>query len=280
MRLGGRSLSRATVLLVASLLSHKLLAEELTIPGSGNPQYVLTILAEAFNKEQVVHNVSIPPSTGTAGAVRDVEAGTASLGRVGRKLRPEELARGLIYLPIGRDPVVFVAGAGTTIAGLTAREAADVYAGKITNWQDLGGKPGPIRAIGREDTDASLMAIARSLKEFHGLALGDHVKVVHLDLQLIELLDRFPGSLGFLNRSALSVAKTKLVHLALNGVEATPDKVESGQYPLWLELGLIYRLGNLSPAGKAFIGFIHAPENTPIRTGLGLLVGPAPSQVR
>jgi phosphate transport system substrate-binding protein len=145
-----RWLTRATTFLLACFLAQPLLAEDLSIPGSGNPQYMLTILADAFNKQQSLHTVSVPPSTGTAGALRDVEAGTASLGRVGRKLKPEELARGLIYVPIGRDAVVFVAGAGTTIAGLTSRQAADVYTGKITNWQDLGGKPGPIRAIGRE----------------------------------------------------------------------------------------------------------------------------------
>lgn len=275
-----RWLTRATTFLLAGFLAQPLLAEDLSIPGSGNPQYMLTILADAFNKQQSLHTVSVPPSTGTAGALRDVEAGTASLGRVGRKLKPEELARGLIYVPIGRDAVVFVAGAGTTIAGLTSRQAADVYTGKITNWQDLGGKPGPIRAIGREETDASRMAIARGLKEFQGLALGDNVKVVNLDPQLIELLDRFPGSFGFLNRSALFAAKTKLVHLTLNGVEATPDAIERGHYPLWLELGLIYRLGNLTPAGKAFIAFIQSPASTPIRTGLGLVVAGEPSQAR
>ena len=280
MKVGYRRLSRATILVVVSLLSQPLLAEELSVPGSGNPEYMLTIFAGAFNKAQSAHRVSVPPSTGTAGAIRDVEAGTASLGRVGRKLKPDELARGLVYLPIGQDPVTFVAGAGTTIAGLTARQAADIYSGKITNWQDLGGKPGPIRAIGREETDASRTAITRGLKEFQGIVLGEQVKVVHLDPQLIELLDRFPGSLGFLNRSALSAARTKLVHLTLDGVAATPDAVERGQYPLWLELGLIYRLGNLTPAGKAFIAFIQSPASMQIRADLGLLVGTAPAQAR
>lgn len=280
MRIGHRGLFRATVLLVACLLSQPLLAEELSIPGSGNPQFVLTVLADAFNQQQSLHRVTVPTSTGTAGAIRDVEAGTASLGRVGRKLRPEELARGLVYLPIGRDPVTFVAGAGATISGITARQAADIYAGKITNWQELGGKPGPIRAVGREETDASRSAISRGLKEFQGHVLGDQIKVVHLDPQLLELLDRFPGSLGFLNRSALAAAKTKLVHLALDGVMATPEEVERGKYPLWIELGLIYRLSNLTPAGKAFIAFIQSPASLQIQTDMGLLVVAASAPAR
>lgn len=252
-------LGRICLVLAALAIGNPALAEELSIPGSGNPEHVLDELAAAFNKQQTGHRVSVPPSTGTAGALRDIEAGSASLGRVGRPLKAEERSRGLSYLALGRDAVVFAAGAAVTTRNLTAAQTVDVFAGRITDWRDLGGKPAPIRAVGREVTDASRQAINRLIKPFENLVFGENVKVVHLDPQLIELLDRFPSSLGFINRSALAACKTRVVRLAFDGIEPTPENLESGRYPLWLEFGLIYKPGNLTPAARAFIEFVQSP---------------------
>ena len=266
----------AAACLAALSMANAALAEDLAIPGSGNPEYVLGQLAAAFNKQQSAHRVSIPPSTGTAGALRDVTAGTASLGRVGRPLKEEERAKGLSYVVVGRDPVVFAAGANVTARALTQAQAVGVYSGKIADWRELDGKPGPIRAIGREATDASRQAINRHVKAFESIVFGDNVKLVHLDPQMIELLDRFPTSLGFLNRSALSACKTRIVRLALDGVEATPENLESGRYPLWLELGLIYKPGGLTPAAKAFLEFVQSAAGSRILREHGVLPALAP----
>lgn len=259
------------LLLALALLCQSAFADDLVIPGSGNPEYVLQALADAFAKHQPLHRVIVPPSTGTAGAFRDVEAGVAVLGRVGRPLKPDELARGLTYISLGRDPVAFVAGANVTVKALTSAQVVDIYAGRIANWKDLGGKPGPIRVIGRESTDASRQAVNRAIKPFDGLVFAPGVKLVNLDFQMLELLDRFPGSLGFLNRSALAASKTPLVFMALDGLEPSPQNVGVGRYSLWLEFGLIHKSGKLTPAAKAFIEFTRSPPGIQLLREHGVL---------
>lgn len=261
------ALTYAMALLGAPLAA----GENLVIPGSGNPEYVLTHLAGAFNQAQTAHTVGIPPTSGTAGALRDVEAGVTPMGRVGRALKEDERKRGLVYVPLGRDPVAFVGGAGVTARSITQQQALAVYSGRITDWRELGGKPGPIRAIGRESTDASRQALARQIPPFATLDFGDGVKLVHLDGQLIELLDRFPTSLGFLNRSAIKAARTHLVPLALDGVLPDATNLEAGRYPLWLEFGLIHKTGAPSVAGKAFIDFVRSPAGVAILRAHGVL---------
>ena len=261
------ALASAFALLAAPLAR----GENLVISGSGNPEYVLTQLAGAFNQAQAAHTVSIPPTSGTAGALRDVEAGTTPMGRVGRPLKEEERKRGLVYVPLGRDPVAFVGGAGVTARSITQQQALDVYSGRITDWRELGGKPGPIRAIGRESTDASRQALARLIPPFAALAFGEGVKLVHLDAQLIELLDRFPTSLGFLNRSAIKATRTGVVPLALDGVQPDAANLEAGRYPLWLEFGLIHKTDAPSGAGKAFIDFVRSPAGVALLRAHGVL---------
>lgn len=246
-------------------------AEVLSVPGSGNPEFLLGRLADAYNAAQSTHRVVIPPSTGTAGALRDLDQGHATLGRVGRPLSDAEKRKGLTYLPIGRDAVVFVAGSGVTLQSVTAAQIVDIYTGKIVDWRELGAKAGPIRAIGRETTDASRQAIGREIKAFENIVFGDSVKVVHLDPQMIELLDRHGTSLGFLNQSALHAAKTPLVKLAFDGVRPDVSALASGRYPIFLEFGLVYRPETLTDAGKDFIRFIGSPAGQQVRDRLGVV---------
>jgi phosphate transport system substrate-binding protein len=246
-------------------------AEDISIPGSGNCEFVLAQLAKAFNASQNRHRVSVPPSTGTAGALRDLNDDKATIGRVGRPLREAETAKGLTYFSMGRDPVVFAGGKGVSAKTITDAQLLDVYAGKIRDWRELGGSAGPIRAIGREETDTSRQSISRVIKSFGTMKYHEGVKVVNLDPQMIELFDRYPTSFGFLNRSALYAAKSKLTLLALGGVEPTADNVESGRYPIVLEFGLAYKAITLTDAGRQFMAYIGSPAGARILREYGVL---------
>ena len=259
---------------LALLFSFPARSETLTIPGSGNPEYILGVLAREFNERQSSHTIVVPPTIGTAGAIRELSEGNASLGRIGRPLKESERSLGFTYFSLGRDPIVFVAGAGVNVRTVTREQVLGIYSGKITDWQAIGANPAPIRAIGRESTDASYRGIARAIDSFNGISYGSAVKLVHLDSQLLELLDRFPSSFGFLNRSALSAAKTRLTPLALDNIEATPENLRSGRYPLWTEIGLIYKEKTLSEAGRSFINFIASPSGLEILRAHGLVTHP------
>ncbi len=263
--------------MLLGLSCHFAQAEELVIPGSGNPEVVLKALADVFNRQQTQHSVSIPPSTGAAGALRDVEAGKAVLGRIGRPLKPDESARGLSYVALGRDPVAFVAGAGVQIKGLSTAQVLDAYTGKVSNWSEVGGKAGPIRAIGREVSDTSRQSISRVINPFGDLTFGPGIKLVNLDPQMIDLLDRYPTSLGFLNRSALAACKTRVNLLALDGMEPSPQNVGAGRYPIWIEFGLIHKTGKLGPAAKSFIEFSRSSEGIRILREHGVIAAVAPT---
>lgn len=256
---------------LALVLAGSVLADDLVIPGSGNPEYVLAQLAKAFNARQAQHRVVVPPSTGTAGALRDVGEGISPIGRVGHPLKEDESRQGFIFIPLGRDPVVVAAGAGVTVRDITATQLVDIYSGKVSNWSELGGKPAPIRAVGRENSDASRQALNRIIKPFKDVTFGPAIKTVNLDPHLIALLDRYPTSVGFLNRSALAACTTRVVHLTLDGVAPTPENVDKGRYPAWVELGLIHKPNTLTPAARAFVDFIRSPEGNGILRQHGIL---------
>ena len=254
------------------LLMSNAQCEELVIPGSGNPEYLLRELAKAFNAQQGEHRVVIPASSGTAGALRELEQGNTTLGRVGRPLKADERARGLSYIPLGRDAVVFVTGVAAPVTSLTRAQAVEIYSGKVTDWSAVGGKAAPIRAIGRESTDSSRQSVDREISGFSSIKFGDQIKVVHLDPQLIELLDRYPTSLGFINQSGIYGAKTRLARLALDGVAPSLENLKSERYRLSMEFGFAHRNGVLSPAAKAFLAFVGSPTGERILEDHDVLV--------
>jgi phosphate transport system substrate-binding protein len=172
---------------------------------------------------------------------------------------------------LGRDPVAFIGGAGVTVKGLTQAQLIDAYTGKVINWKELGGKPLPIRAVGREASDTLRISIARVVKPFENITFGEGVKTVSFDPQIVELMDRFPGSLGFLNRSGLGRAKTKLVVLDLDGVTPNAQNVAAGRYGIWVDFGLIHKTGALSPGAKAFVDFTRSSEGLRILKEHGVL---------
>ena len=137
-------------------------AEELTIPGSGNPEYVLGRTGEGLQRPAEQTPRGVPSSSGTAGALREVEEGTATIGRVGRPLKPAERDEGSVRPPGPRRGGIRRWRGGND-QDVTREQMVAAYIGKVTDWRELGGKPGPIRAIGREPTDASRQVIDRAI---------------------------------------------------------------------------------------------------------------------
>ena len=266
-----RPLIHLSALLISMLWASFCPAETLVSPGSGNPHYLLTQLADSFNARQSDHKVIIPISTGSAGAIRDVSSGNASIGRVGRPLKEQERALGLDYLSLGRDPVVFVGGSRVSLRNLTRAQIVSIYNGDVSNWEELGGAPGVIRAIGREPSDASTQGIQKALPQFGKQPYADSVKIAHLDYHLLELLDRYRFSFGFLNKSGLKAAKSTLVEFDFESATPTAENVASGRYPFWIEMGLIFKASALTDAGRAFIAFIKSPEGVRQIRQIGVL---------
>lgn len=265
---GIRKLLGGLLLVAGSCFAGMASAEDLVVPGSGNSEFVLGEAAKVFNSRQSAHRVIVPPSSGMAGAVRDVSEGIAALGRTGRPLREAELTKGLTYLPIGREAVTVVAGAAVTVRHISTEQLKAVFSGHITRWSELGGKPVPIRAITKDSSDAIRSQLATYFKD---MTYSDSVRIAHFDTQLLELLDRYPTSLAVMNRSALGACRTKVATLSLDGVEPSLDNVASGRYPLIMEFGLIHKTGTLSPASKAFIEFLRSADGVKILRQHGVL---------
>ena len=57
-----RRLAAAAIFLAAFQSSPSVFAEELVVPGSGNPEHALKVFAKFFNGQQAQHRIAVPLS--------------------------------------------------------------------------------------------------------------------------------------------------------------------------------------------------------------------------
>ena len=61
----------------------------------------------------------------------------------------------LEVIPVVKDALVFLANTANPVDGLTRQQVQDIYTGKVTNWQDVGGADEPIVAYQRPEDSGS-----------------------------------------------------------------------------------------------------------------------------
>lgn len=257
-----RFLQFALVFLSAFALSMPVKAETITIVGTGDGVNVLKSIGEAFSKANPGISVDVPKSIGSGGAIKEVGNGEYKLGRVARDIKDKEKDLGLTYKVYAKIPVVFIVNESSGVKNLSSQHIADIYSGKITNWQDVGGSPGKIRVVRREDGDSSLEVLRESFPGFKDLTITEKSKTVLKTLEMIDLISKKEGTIGF---GPLDVA----INSNLSVVNVDGKSPRDDGYPSIGTMGLIYKEENNTGAIKAFIDFATSDSASEVITKAG-----------
>jgi len=196
---------------------------EATLPGATQP-----IAVEVF-------------SHGSATAFTDLASGSADLGAASRAIKPEEAQRlsalgdmssGAAEQVLGLDGLAVIVHPSNPITALSREQVAQLFAGEIRDWSQLGGKPGPVTIYARDERSGTW-------DTFAALVLGKAHKLTASAQRFEsspELADRVaadPGAIGFIGlpyvRSAKALAIAEPGALPML---PTPFTVATEDYPL------------------------------------------------
>lgn len=104
----------------------------------------------------------LDPPTGTPGSgsgIRMLLSNQLSFSQSSRPLKDEELAKAtaqgikLVAIPVAIDGLAIAVNPRLGIAGLTVQQVVDIYTGKLTNWQQVGGPNLTITPFSRRPED-------------------------------------------------------------------------------------------------------------------------------
>lgn len=229
---------------------HTIQHDTVTLPGTGDSQDLLRQVARSYMLQYPERQVMVPDSIGSGGGIKAVGTGVAPIGRVARVPSPKELATygAFQYMEFARVPVAFVVSSNVGVPNLSEAQICAIYSGQITNWKGVGGPDLFINVQARPDAGSNMQTIRKYLPCFAELEV---VPKAHFNLRnadLVQSMQTFPGSIGFMPLSEAKLHEFTVV--SLDGV--APHTL---QYKLGIGLGFVYQQ-LLSPSIQAFLNYL------------------------
>jgi phosphate transport system substrate-binding protein len=146
-------------------------------------------------------------------------------------------SEGIAYDPLGRDGLVFLTGEDNPVDSLTPEQLRDIYAGRITNWSEVGGNDEPITAYQRNEGSGSHTMFEKLvMKGEKPMAAPSEIRLGQM-AAMIEGLSEFDGEGGAIGYSVyyyadLMYAAPGLKMIEIDGVAPSAETIASGEYGL------------------------------------------------
>ncbi len=168
------------------------------------------------------------------------------------------------YTPICREGFVFFVNASNPVGSLTLDQVKDIYAGRITNWSEVGGEDAPIIAYQRNENSGSQSRMSQFME---GDTLLDVPTELHVGTMggLVESVadyDNGSNAIGYSFRYYVTdlVGDYDVKLLAIDGVEPTLETITDGSYPLTGEFYAVTRQGDANEDVWRLIDWIRGPQ--------------------
>jgi phosphate transport system substrate-binding protein len=223
-----------------------------TIAIAGGTAHIPVMNDAAKNIMTFNPKVKITVEGGGSGVgAQKVGEGLVDIGNTGRPLSEEEVAKyGLRSFPFALDGVAVVVHPSNPASNLTAQQVRDIFAGKITNWKDVGGNDAAIHLFTRDEASGTREVFSEKLLK-KGPVL-ESANVVPSNGAMKTAIAQDKDALGYVGIGHVD-AEVKAVNL--DGVAASQETSMNGSYPVVRKLYMNTK-GEPSKLVKAFIDYI------------------------
>jgi len=219
---------------------------------------VMTDAAEQIMK--VNPKIRITVAGGGSGVgVQKVGAGLVDIGNTGRALTPAEISKyGLKTFPFAIDGVAVAVNPKNPVRALTSQQVRNIFAGKVKNWQEVGGSDGLIHLFTRDEASGTRETFWKKLLKKGPIDAKANIVASNGAMKLA--LSQDPQAIGYLG---IGFVDQKVKALKLDGAEATQENAKSGTYKV-TRLLYMNTKGEPQPLVKAFIDYIKGSEGAKI----------------
>jgi phosphate transport system substrate-binding protein len=166
-----------------------------------------------------------------------------------RKMSPNENAYAdaagvtLIETSIALDAFVFIVHPSNPVTSLTIEQIRNIYTGKITNWNEVGGNASPIEPYVR-NPDSGSQEVMESLV-MKGLDISEFpVSEVSFSMgRVFEAVSQTPDAIGytFYYYKEYVLRETRTNNIAIEGISPSKESINNRTFPLSTELYAVIR---------------------------------------
>lgn len=237
----------------------------LLVSGSGTTTSVLAALQPDFEAAQPDYALQILPGSGTGGGITGVMDGTLDLAAMARAPKEDETAEGLQFVSFGQAGVGIIVHPEVNVTNLTQEQLNDIFFGRITNWEEVGGQDLPIVVFVRDEGDTATGALRSGV--FGDTEFPESTAAVLTSARdMMTSVEGTVGAIGFGTWPGIKAAETSAKSVTIN--DFTP---EDADYPYVTELGVGYVEGRAAVL-KPFIDWIASEAGQQALGDLGLIL--------
>lgn len=242
------------------------LSGKVSLNGSTSMEKYVTALGEGF-KEKYPDITVETQFTGSSAGLQALIDGQCDIADSSRSLTPAEKKKGLVENVVAIDGIAISLNKKNKVNNVTAKQLADIYTGKITNWKQLGGADEKIVVIGRESASGTRAAFEELLKVENKCKYAQELDNTGA---VVAKCASTTGAIGYVSLDAVdNTIKTA----KLNGVEATESNIKAGTYKLSRPFVMATK-GAISKQNKkvqAIFKYVNSDEGQKILKKVGLI---------
>lgn len=253
-------ISAMTLGLILATAVYGLAAEKITVDGSTGVMPLVAALAKVYQARHPSITVEMGKGLGTKARLQALAEGKIDIALASHGLVIEELTRqGMAVQEIAKVAVLFGMNMSVSITNLTDRQACDIYAGKVTNWKELGGPDLVIAPRTRPDTEVDAEVVRAKVGCLRDLKMAETVKVMPRSGDMAKELAATAGAIGMTTMTVVEQSQGQIKPLSLNGITPSAENVKRKTYALTRDSFLVTK-AQPSPAVTRFLAFVRSPE--------------------
>lgn len=241
----------------------------LTVTGSTSVTPFVEHLAELYQQQHAGAVINVQ-GLGSSAGIRAAIDGVAELGMSSRDLKPDEQDQ-LDERIIAHDALAVIVNPRNPVQSLTREQIQRIFTGEIRSWSELGGSPRPIVVVSREAGSGTFSAFEELVMQ--------QAKVTNRALRqgsngaVRQIIGDDQGAIGYIS---LGIVDESVKALQIDGVLASAEQVEAGNYKLVRPFLLIWRKdAQLTPLASDFVSYVMSPAGQNELVKDGLVPGPA-----
>lgn len=254
------------------------------IQNKGSDTLVNLALAWAEAYQTVDPDMTIAVSGGGSGTgITSLINGTADIANASRQMKDEEIEAARansiepVEIPVAIDAIAIIVNPQNPISQLTIDQLADIFTGRVTNWQEVGGNDEPIVLVSRETNSGThvyfLEEVVRKGDAENSDIFAPQTLLMPSSVGITSEIGRNPHAIGYDGLGYIT-ADEKVVALAQDDgspyVLPSLSTAADGSYSLSRYL-YMYTAGQPAGAVAQYLDWIRGPDGQAIVSKLGFV---------
>ena len=255
------------------------------IQNKGSDTIVNIALSWAENYREIVPEVSIAVTGGGSGTgIAALINGDVDIANASRAMKDDEKEQARengiepVEHVVAIDALAIIVHPENPVSQLNIQQLSDMFSGRITNWQAVGGNDAPIILVSRETNSGThvyfLEEVVRRGEKENTDIFAPQTLLMPSSVGITSEVRRNPNAIGYDGLGYVDRDHEKVLQIAREEgqqyIDPTVQTASSGEYPLARNL-YMYTAGQPRGAVADYLSWILSPEGQQIVAELGFV---------